>query len=219
MAFIRHNPDGSTTIYNDTPGIGKTKMLGHSELQELFQPKGVLYKTSCYLAGPMEFDSNGKTWRDEITPFLKSIGVRVFDPYTKPFIDSDKLEEGENARELYYEWLKNGEYDKVAERMKPIRNFDLNCVDRADFLIFYINKNIPTFGTMEELVTAVRMKRPIFIFVEGGKSQCPLWLFGMLNHKYFYENIEEIKNILYKINNGTESINNDKWRLLKHQFR
>lgn len=181
--------------------------------------QGVLYKTSCYLAGPMEFDPKGRGWREKASIFLKSIGVKVFDPYIKPYIASDELEEGENARELFYKWLQDGEYDKVAERMKPIRNFDLNCCDRADFLIFYINKNIPTFGTMEELAEAVSRKRVIFIYVEGGKKNCPLWLYGMLNHQYFYNSIEEIIEKLKDINDGKEPVNNDKWRLLKPQFR
>lgn len=207
MVCIKNNPDRSREYKNDFPMIQKDTQ------------QGILYKTSCYLAGPMEFDPNGQSWRDKVSIFLNSIGVRVFDPYSKPFIDSDKLEEGEDARKVYYQWLKEGKFDQVAERMKPIRNLDLNCVDRADFLIFYINKNIPTFGTIEELVTAVKIKRPIFIYIEGGKENCPLWLFGMLDHRYFYSSIEEIINKLDSINSGKESINNDKWRLLKSSFR
>ncbi len=180
---------------------------------------GLLNKTSCYLAGPMEFDKNGQDWREKAKTTLIDIGVRVFDPYCKPFIDSDKLEEGENARALFYQWLKDGEFDKVAERMKPIRNFDLNCCDRADFLIFYINKNIPTFGTIEELAVSVAKKRVIFIYVEGGKVNCPLWLFGMLDHRYFYDSLEEILMKIKDIDSGREPINNDKWRLLKEIFR
>ncbi len=180
---------------------------------------GILYKTSCYLAGPMEFDSDGQNWRDKASRALTDIGVKIFDPYCKPFVDSDRLEEGANEHGLFHKWLETGEYEKVSERMKPIRNFDLNCVDRSDFLIFYINKKIPTFGTIEELTTAVKIKRPIFIFIEGGKQNCPLWLMGMINHRYLYNNLDEILDVLKRINSGEEPININKWRLLKREFR
>jgi len=41
----------------------------------------------------------------------------------------------------------------------------------------------------------------------------------MFNPKYIYNSLDEIINVLKDINSGKESINNDKWRLLKPQFR
>ena len=37
----------------------------------------------CYLAGAMDrVVDRGKGWRQEITPFLESLGIVVFNPYT-----------------------------------------------------------------------------------------------------------------------------------------
>ena len=58
--------------------------------------------------------------------------------------------------------------------MREIRIFDLNLVDRSDFIIAHIIPNVASWGSAEELVTAVRMKKPTFISVEGGKKECPL---------------------------------------------
>ena len=39
----------------------------------------------CYLAGAMDrVIDRGKGWRQEITPFLESLGIVVFNPITKP---------------------------------------------------------------------------------------------------------------------------------------
>jgi hypothetical protein len=63
------------------------------------------------------------------------------------------------------------------------------------------------------------MKKPIFISMEGGKSKTPLWMFGMLPHKYIYNNLDEIVDMLYAIDNGSKEIDSDRWRLLRNEYR
>jgi hypothetical protein len=72
---------------------------------------------------------------------------------------------------------------------------------------------------VEELVTAVRMKKPTFIAVEGGKKKCPFWIMGMFPHKYIYNNIDDILNMLIKIDTGEKEIDSDRWRLLRKEYR
>ncbi len=176
----------------------------------------ILNKTKTYLAGPMEF-SNGRKWREDATESLRTIGVQVFNPYLKPFLNS--VEEDESTHEKLYFEISLGNEDSVYRHMQQIRRFDLNCVDKSDFLIFYINKEIPTFGTMEELTIAVKCKKPIFIFVEGGRQNCPLWIRGMIPPKYIYSSLEEILDIIKKIDSGEKEIDNERWRLLIHELR
>ena len=39
----------------------------------------------CYLAGAMDrVPDRGSTWRENISPFLESLGVMVFNPLKKP---------------------------------------------------------------------------------------------------------------------------------------
>jgi nucleoside 2-deoxyribosyltransferase len=177
---------------------------------------GILHRTKTYLAGPMQY-KNGEGWRNKIQPLLEKMGIIVFNPYHKPFVKD--IEENDNVKKHLDELLKNNRYDEVQKRMKEIRSYDLNLVDRSDFVIAYIDPSTPTFGTIEELVTSVRMKRPTFVSIEGTKKKCPLWLLGMFPHKYIYDSVDDILEMLIKIDEGKKKIDSDRWRLLKPEFR
>ncbi len=176
----------------------------------------ILNKTKVYLVGHMQY-ANGRGWRDEITPELEKMGITVFNPYSKPFIgDAD---EGEARRAMLAEWMKTGEYDKVAARMKIVRNFDLRLCDLSDFIIAHINPSIASWGSAEEIFVSARMRKPIFLIVEGGKQNTPLWLMSVIPHKYIYNNIGEVVDTLNKIDTGTKTIDSDRWKLLRPEYR
>jgi hypothetical protein len=176
----------------------------------------LLYKTKTYLVGHMQY-LNGRNWREEITSELKNINITCFDPYKKPFIKD--VEEDEISRREMEVWMQTKQYDRVTERMKIVRAYDLNLVDRSDFIIAHLVPDVASWGSAEEIVTAVRMKKPIFVSMEGGKAKTPLWMLGMLPHKYIYNSIEEIVNMLHAINSGNKPIDSDRWRLLQKKFR
>jgi len=176
----------------------------------------MLYKTKTYLVGHMQYLS-GRDWREEVTEKLTPLGITCFNPYKKPFIKD--VEEDEASRQEMDTWMKTKQYDRVAERLKTVRAYDLNLVDRSDFIIAHLVPDVASWGSAEEIVTAVRMKKPIFISMEGGKAKTPLWMLGMLPHKYIYNSIEEIIEMLYAIDNGNKEIDSDRWRLLQKQFR
>lgn len=178
---------------------------------------GLLNKAKVYLVGGMQYVTDGRDWREKITPQLKEMGIVVFDPYIKPFIDN--VSEDEKARATLKEQVERGEYDVVAARMKRVRNFDLRLCDLSDFIVAHINPSIASWGTAEELTTNVRAKKPIFLSVEGGKSACPLWIFGMIPHKYIYNNVEDIIPTIKKIDSGEKKIDSDRWKLLKEEYR
>ena len=115
--------------------------------------------------------------------------------------------------------MENGHYSDVAKRMKQIRSYDLNLVDRSDFIIAHLVPDVASWGSAEEIVTAVRMKKPVFVSMEGGKSKTPLWMLGMFPHKYIYNSLDEIVDMLYAINSGNKEIDSDRWRLLRKEFR
>ena len=160
---------------------------------------------------------NGSGWRNHVKSKLQPMNIMCFDPYDKPFVKD--VEEGDDVRTRLKEAMANNNYDEVQAHMRQIRIFDLNLVDRCDFVIAHIIPHIASWGSAEELVTAVRMKKPTFISVEGGKSKCPLWLLGMFPHKYIYNNVDEIIEILQKIDSGEKQIDSERWRLLKQEYR
>jgi len=160
---------------------------------------------------------SGRNWREEVAEKLSNLNITCFDPYKKPFIKD--VEEDEASRQEMETWLKTKQYDRLTEKLKTVRSYDLNLVDRSDFIIAHLVPEVASWGSAEEIVTAVRMKKPIFISMEGGKSKTPLWMFGMLPHKYIYNNLDEIVDMLYAIDNGSKEIDSDRWRLLRNEYR
>lgn len=179
--------------------------------------KNLLKGSRTYLIGSIEYDKDGRGWRNEVKSFLSTIGVVAFDPYDKPLINST-----EEGSDLFYSWrekMKLGQYDEVADFAKKIRGEDLRMTDLADFAIAYIKPGIPTYGSMEELTQICRAKKPAFIVIEGGKSNCPLWIMGMFPHKYIYNSLEELGDMIKSLDSGEKEMDSHRWKLLKPEFR
>ena len=176
----------------------------------------ILNKTRTYLVGHMQYAS-GRDWREYVEDELEPIGIRIFNPYKKPFVKD--VNEDEDTRLSISHCMENGYFNDVSERMKLIRSYDLNLVDRSDFIIAHLLPEVASWGSAEEIVTAVRMKKPLFISMEGGKHKTPLWMMGMLPHHYIYDSIEEVVGMIKQINNGDKNIDSDRWRLLREDLR
>jgi len=176
----------------------------------------LLHKTRVYLVGQMQY-MDGSSWRDTVSKSLSDIGVVVFNPYNHPFVNSTK--EDNDARTKLGQLIKDKNYDEVTDVVKKIRAEDLRCVDLCDFIFCYINPKYNTCGTWEELFWANRMKKPIFLCIEGGKDACPLWMYGVLPHKYIYSSIDDALTVIHDINLGNKVLDSDRWRLLREEFR
>ena len=176
----------------------------------------LLENTRTYLVGHMQY-ANGRDWREYVEKKLDSLNIKIFNPYKKPFVKD--VNEDEGVRQKVADDMENGHYSDVARRMKQIRSYDLNLVDRADFIIAHLLPDVASWGSAEEIVTAVRMKKPIFISMEGGKSRTPLWMMGMLPHHYIYDSIDDVLNMIKQINDGKKPIDSDRWRLLRKELR
>lgn len=178
--------------------------------------KNLLEKTKTYLVGHMQYVS-GRNWREHVTEKLSPLGITCFDPYKKPFIKD--VEEDEASRQDMETWMRTKQYDRVTERMKMVRAYDLNLVDRSDFIIAHLVPEVASWGSAEEVTLAVREKKPVFISMEGGKSKTPLWMLGMLPHKYIYDSVDEIIEMIYAIDSENKEIDSDRWRLLRKEYR
>lgn len=178
--------------------------------------ENILFKTRTYLVGHMQY-ANGRDWRGHVEGELSPLDIRVFNPYNKPFVKD--VNEDEDTRLSIAHCMEHGYFNDVASRMKLIRSYDLNLVDRSDFIIAHLLPEVASWGSAEEIVTAVRMKKPIFISMEGGKHKTPLWMMGMLPHRYIYDSIEEVVNMIKQIDSGEKKIDSDRWRLLKKGLR
>lgn len=189
-----------------------------SIISETPRDTAVLDKTRVYLVGHMEYlPGQGRHWRNKVKESLSKLGIVCFDPYEKPFLcdvpENDDVIQDRRSR------LALGDFDSVASEMKQIRSYDLNLCDRSDFIFACINPSVASWGSAEEIVTANRMKKPIFLVVEGGKSKTPLWLMGTIPHKYIYDSVDEALAVIEGIHNGSVAIDSSRWRLLEKSYR
>ena len=180
--------------------------------------KGILRGTRVYLAGNLEYNSeeNVRNWRDFLSEKLGEVGIKTLDPTLVVF--EGQPHETEEVREWLKEARGEGKFDEVANYMTPVVQKDLRQIDLSDFIIFNICVDAPTFGTIHELVIAIQQKKPVFISV-GDKKKAPLWLLGIVPHRYFYNNVEEILEKIKQIDSGEEEIDSDRWRLLIKELR
>ena len=56
-----------------------------------------LNKTRTYLVGHMQYAS-GRDWREYVEQELISLGIRIFNPYKKPFVKDVDEDEGTRAK-------------------------------------------------------------------------------------------------------------------------
>ena len=176
----------------------------------------ILKKTKAYLVGHMQY-YDGQDWRKYVEKQFSPLEITCFNPYKHPFLKN--IDEGKNKRKEMLQNVSQGKYEEVSEWMRDVRSYDLNLVDRSDFIIAHLLPEVASWGSAEELVTAVRMKKPVFVSMEGGKAKTPLWIMGMLPHHYIYNSIDEILDMLHQINDGKKDIDSDRWRLLRKELR
>lgn len=168
-----------------------------------------LQNQRVYLAGAMDrVADRGTGWRDEITPFLESLGIIVFNPIKKPStIGLEDTETHNIKKKLKLE--KN--YDELSQLMKVVRSVDLRLVDISDFLIVNLDLDIHPCGTYEEIFWANRQKKPIIIHMVQGKHNTPDWLFGTIPHQMIFSTWREIQEYLSYINNSKSIETYKRW--------
>lgn len=168
-----------------------------------------LFNQRVYLAGAMDrVADRGNGWRDNITPFLESLGIIVFNPIKKP---THVGIEDEATHKYKLKLKEEMNYDQLSSLMKTIRSVDLRLVDISDFLIVNLDLDIHPCGTYEEIFWANRQKKPIIIHMVQGKQNAPDWLFGTIPHQMIFSNWEDIKIYLHHINSNSEINNHNRW--------
>ena len=180
--------------------------------------KNLLKNTRCYLIGHMQY-SDGRGWREVIQKSLKNSGIMFYDPYNKPFIE--KIPEDEISRAEMLHWMETEQYDMVSQRMRSVRDYDLRLCDYCDLFVAVIKPTIASWGSAEEISAVVRAKKPLFLVIDDprGKKACPLWLMGAVSHKYIYNNLVDVIEMIQAIDMGIVKMNSDRWKLLLPHFR
>lgn len=158
-----------------------------------------LFNLSAYLCGPIESESDfGHGWRDEITPFLESLNVRVFNPLKPTFHGTAYLNE---VKRPYMDKLfEDRNWDALREEVKQINRWDLRAVDLSSFLVVNYNLDVRMCGTYEEIFLANKQNKPVLLVVKD-KSKVPLWMHGRVPMRsHCFEGWDALKDYLNRIN-------------------
>lgn len=180
--------------------------------------------TRAYLVGPMDYASDrGVEWRKLITPFLKGLGIGVFDPTNKASFgfgneDLDHIDERKKLLEhIKLEPNNKALYDRYHNIMKEVVAIDLRMIDISDFIIAYINTNIYSCGTFHEIAMAVNQRKPVIVCCEQGKGNLPPWLFGILKHEMVFGNWKDVQSYISDIDSGKILDTCNRWRYFDYE--
>lgn len=163
-----------------------------------------------YLAGPIDSANDlGAGWRKDIGSFLINLGVSVYNPLEKPV--SIGLEDFEHREERRIA-KDNEDWDVLRGYMKKIRQIDLRMVDVSDFVICYLDHNIKTCGSYEEIFMAEKQRKPVLIVSNGGIRNLSDWMFGAFNLEHMFDNWAELKWYLNEVNTiGEKADSTGRW--------
>jgi len=171
---------------------------------------GKLSGTITYLVGSIDDSEDfGVGWRKKITPLLKEMGIIVLDPTNKPTND---FFEDKNSVKYFKKLKQDGKFEQLRKEGRIIRNFDLRCCDKADFIIAYLDFDKKITGSYEEIFRSNMSKKPILIFAKQGKAEIPNWLYWTLDINEIFENMGEVVQYLNNINDEIVTPNQDRWR-------
>jgi hypothetical protein len=161
---------------------------------------GFLFGTLCYLCGPVEHNKD-VTWRDRINT---EFGIRYINPIRKPAWAPQESINLVALGDVFNNQI-------AANTAIYDRKLCLQQVVVSDWIICYIPENKPfTCGTIEELVLAHHINKPVFFVYNNG---CPsTWLYSMFPElDIWFKSFDDLYIKLHMINNGEIRLDPVKW--------
>jgi hypothetical protein len=175
-----------------------------------------LSESICYLSGAIDRAPDlGKGWRNEFITKTLHLNMQVIDPCNKP---ASCVHEVTGDVRTVSTMREKGEWHELQRFVKQFRREDLRFTDVSDFLVVYIDPNVPSYGTLDELFTAEDQKKPCLCIVKGGLAALPTWLFGVFNLDEVFATIDECVSYLNKIDSGEIKMDR-RWVVFRKQLR
>ena len=155
---------------------------------------------ATYLSGPIDFaEDMGCKWRNDLTPFLEDMNIKVFNPLRHAFVGADKIPE---KRIRMDKLLTEEKFTELHKEMKELVHMDLRSVDLASFLIVHYDSTVSMCGTLEELFKCNMQVKPVLLVHKEPRKQLSSWLYGRLPPEHFFANWDELKIYLTSINSN-----------------
>lgn len=179
--------------------------------------KSILEGTLCYLAGPIDFAEDlGVSFRRYVIAGSKErkLGIRFLDPTNKLVgLQADVGEEQDTIQA----YKKRKSWNKLSTLMSKIVRTDLRQVDVSDFVIVMVDTSVHMCGSYHELILADLQKKPVLAVIKGGKQNSPSWLFGIIDHKLMFDDLDECLNYLEDVNKGAIETD-DRWVIFRKEL-
>ncbi len=175
---------------------------------------GSLNNALIYLGGPIDnATDDGVGWRQEIRAKTQYMNIKWLDPTDKPI--KLKVEIGDEKTRLIK--LKDAaRFDELSAYVKSFRREDLRFVDISDAIVAYIDPDIHSVGTYDEIFTVLmeRQCKPRMLIIKGGIKRCPNWLFAVFKVSDMFETVDECVQRLVDINFGNYAMSRE-WVLIR----
>lgn len=166
--------------------------------------KNLLKDMKFFMSGPIDrVSDDGVKWRRMLKSKCKKEGLKIkfLDPTDKPKgIGSEIGDEKIRIKKL----MSQKKWEQAQNEVKRFRRYDLRMVDMCHCFIIYININVHMCGSYDELNTAERQNKPIFVIMADGQSkyEIPTWLVASINEGEVFENIDDLVEHLKLLDNG-----------------
>lgn len=177
---------------------------------------GKLEKSLCYLSGPMDFaKDHGIGWRQQFIKLVAPLGINCLDPTNKPVKIAGEVGEEKN----HFHHLKEmAQWSELRKFAKEIRRYDLRFVDLSDFCVAYVDTSVYSFGTIDEIITCERQKKPVIGIFPQGLKKAPLWAFAIFRPEEMFEGIADAVDYLKKVSNN-EIVADSRWVLIRQYMK
>jgi len=144
-----------------------------------------------YLSGAIEYSpDHGKSWRAEITPFLRSLGHDVYDP-----AEDEKKNLTEVERREFRGW-KHSDLPRFQQTIRKIIAYDLDWIERqTDYIVAYWDEHAARGADSQaELTLAHRQGIPVYLVTELPVGQISGWILGCASQ--VFPSFAELKQFL-----------------------
>ncbi|HET9696932.1 MAG TPA: hypothetical protein VFP40_08720 [Terriglobales bacterium] len=129
----------------------------------------------AYLSGSIEYSPDyGKSWRAEVTPFLRDLGHDVYDPA----LDEQKNLDPDEVH-AFRKW-KTTDLPRFQQTIRKIIAWDLDWIEhKSDYVIcFWDDAAARGAGTQGELTYAHRLGMPVYLVLGIPLEKVSGWILG-----------------------------------------
>lgn len=159
-----------------------------------------------YLSGAIENQNpDAPNWRTEPTKVMtERFGINVFDPFLDP---------KQNWTAVLNRARKEKDYETMTAVARRFVAKDLSMVLKADALVAYLPRSVPTTGTTHEIIISSNSKKPTMLICPEGRENISFWWYGFVKPEFMFSSWDELYSYLDEVNCGKHK-ENRRWQFL-----